>query len=69
MSKVLVDLPFKVDKWELNFWELMNVIFLKYDELEDNVLWKYIEEWDKSENIDNNKFKQFLNSKTYENNN
>jgi hypothetical protein len=65
----MVDLPFKVDKWELNFWELMNVIFLKYDELEDNILWKYIEEWDRSENIDTNNFKKFLNSKIYENNN
>ena len=65
MSKVLVNLPFEVKQSELEFWEFMNVLFLKYDDLEDLILWKYIEDWEKTQTIDNDDFKSFLISKIW----
>lgn len=65
MSKVLVDLPFEINEKEIDFWNMMNYFFTKYDDLEDKILSKYIDEWLESENINNEEFKNLLKSQIW----
>jgi hypothetical protein len=69
MSKVLLDVPFKVEQKKINFWNFMYILFTKYDVLEDSILGKFIEEWEKSVDLNNKKFKTFLRKKINENSN
>lgn len=65
MSKVLVNLPFEVKEKELEFWDVINYLFLKYDDLEDQILAKFIDEWVKTEDVDLDNFKSYLKSKVW----